>query len=101
MRCREVQGPFKARLGAGPRRRVLTRAPRCVLVRRFVGALLAYFSGGFLYNVLARRAAPGPRALPHAEALQVPPPPPPPRTKWTRRVPHPVLIGHTSSLTPY
>ena len=22
------------------------------------------------------------------------PPPPPPRTKWTRRVPHPVLIGH-------
>ena len=20
--------------------------------------------------------------------------PPPPRTKWTRRVPHPVLIGH-------
>ena len=23
------------------------------------------------------------------------PPPPPPRTKWTRRVPHPVLIGHT------
>ena len=25
-------------------------------------------------------------------------PPPPPRTKWTRRVPHPVLIGHTASL---
>ena len=23
-----------------------------------------------------------------------PPPLPPPRTKWTRRVPHPVLIGH-------
>ena len=21
-------------------------------------------------------------------------PPPPPRAKWTRRVPHPVLIGH-------
>ena len=30
-----------------------------------------------------------------------PPPPPPPRTKWTRRVPHPVLIGHAASLTPY
>ena len=29
-----------------------------------------------------------------------PPPPPPPRTKWTRRVPHPVLIGHAASLTP-
>ena len=24
-------------------------------------------------------------------------PPPPPRTKWTRRVPHPVLIGHVPS----
>jgi len=24
-----------------------------------------------------------------------------PRTKWTRRVPHPVLIGHAASLTPY
>jgi hypothetical protein len=28
------------------------------------------------------------------------PPPPPSRTKWTRRVPHPVLIGHAASLTP-
>ena len=28
-----------------------------------------------------------------------PPPPPPLRTKWTRRVPHPVLIGHAASLT--
>ena len=27
--------------------------------------------------------------------------PPSPRTKWTRRVPHPVLIGHAASLTPY
>ena len=26
---------------------------------------------------------------------------PPPRTQWTRRVPHPVLIGHAASLTPY
>ena len=25
-----------------------------------------------------------------------PPPPPPSRTKWTRRVPHPVLIGHAA-----
>jgi len=25
--------------------------------------------------------------------------PPPPRTKWTRRVPYPVLIGHAASLT--
>ena len=28
-----------------------------------------------------------------------PPPPPPPRTKWTRHVPHPVLIGHAASLS--
>jgi len=28
-------------------------------------------------------------------------PPPPPRTKWTRRVPRPVLIGHAASLNPY
>ena len=27
------------------------------------------------------------------------PPPPPPRTKWTRRVPHPVLTGHAASLS--
>ena len=27
-------------------------------------------------------------------------PPTPPRTKWTRCVPHPVLIGHAASLTP-
>ena len=30
----------------------------------------------------------------------LPPPPPPSRTKWTRRVPHPVLIGHASSHPP-
>jgi hypothetical protein len=29
-------------------------------------------------------------------ALPIPPPPPHPRTKWTRRVPHPVLIGHAA-----
>ena len=31
-------------------------------------------------------------------ALQAAPPPPPnpPRTKWTRRVPHPVLNGHAA-----
>ena len=29
------------------------------------------------------------------------PPPPPPRTNRTRRVPHPVLIGHDASLPPY
>ena len=37
----------------------------------------------------------------HTRASRIsalPPPPSPPRTKWTRRVPHPVLIGHTRAL---
>jgi hypothetical protein len=36
-----------------------------------------------------------------AYQVRPPPPLPPPRTKWTRRVPHPVLLGHAASLTPY
>jgi hypothetical protein len=43
----------------------------------------------------ARSAAPRPPPLPF------PPPTPTPRTNRTRRVPHPVLIGHAASLTPY
>ena len=34
--------------------------------------------------------------FPHA-GFAPPPPPPPPRTKWTRLVRHPVLIGHAAS----
>ena len=33
-----------------------------------------------------------------SDGVPSPPPPPPPRTKWTRRVPHPVLIGHAVCL---
>ena len=44
-----------------------------------------------------RGARPPPRGAPP----RPPPPPPPPRTKWTRRVPRPVLIGHAASLTLY
>ena len=36
-----------------------------------------------------------------ALAKQAPPPPLPSRTNRTRRVPHPVLIGHAASLSPY
>ena len=43
----------------------------------------------------------GSSALTVAEARAKVIPLPPPRTKWTRRVPHPVLIGHAASLTPY
>ena len=42
-----------------------------------------------------------PRSTPARSALCSAALPPPPRTKWTRRVPHPVLIGHAVSLTPY
>jgi len=34
----------------------------------------------------------------YAEVPRSAAPPPPPRTKWTRRVPHPVLIGHAGPL---
>ena len=53
----------------------------------------------------ARRRAPR-RCVPRRRgggggAPPPPPPPSPPRTNRTRRVPHPVLIGHAASLTPY
>jgi len=44
-------------------------------------------SSGTTEGVLSQQAA-AERALP---------PPPSPRTRWTRRVPHPVLIGHAAS----
>ena len=48
-----------------------------------------------LSRVLERGSASPP---PRESALSCAPPPPS-RTKWTRRVPHPVLIGHAASLT--
>ena len=45
-------------------------------------------------RVLRRRRARADPALQLAARASAPPSPPPPRTKWTRRVPHPVLIGH-------
>jgi len=53
---------------------------------------------------VAAPAAPAPRSCAQRprEEIRAGPgkgrPPPPPRTKWTRRVPHPVLIGHAESL---
>ena len=35
-----------------------------------------------------------------AALVCAPPLSPPHRTKWTRRIPHPVLIGHAASLSP-
>ena len=46
-------------------------------------------------------AAPNKGPGPQRATPPPPPPPRPPRTKWTRRVPHPVLIGHAASLGRY
>jgi hypothetical protein len=55
--------------------------------------------------VLGARADGRVRAPAAREGLQLSlvdnPRPPPSRTNRTRRVPHPVLIGHVASLTPY
>ena len=48
-------------------------------------------NGVFFSAAERRRADCQPRPL-----APPPPPPPHPRTKWTRRVPHPVLIGHAA-----
>jgi hypothetical protein len=52
-----------------------------------------------LGGALAAARVPGVPRAPGREGLT--PPPSPTRTKWTRRVPHPVLIGHAASLAPY
>ena len=44
-------------------------------------------------------AGAAPRASFDPQVSAPPPPPPPPRTNRTRRVLHPVLIGHAASLT--
>jgi len=56
-----------------------------------------------LAALAALPAAVDPSAPPlDGEGVRLGPPPPPPlRTNRTRRVPHPVLIGHAASLTPY
>jgi hypothetical protein len=46
-------------------------------------------------------SAPAPGALAATRGGAALAPPPLPRTNRTRRVPHPVLIGHAASLTPY
>ena len=51
-----------------------------------------------LAEVAAHAPFPG---VPNQVASRPPRRAPAPRTKWTRRVPHPVLIGHAASLAPY
>jgi hypothetical protein len=54
---------------------------------------LAHRASDFTSLSPRHRSAP-PRGLTASRGLT---PPPPPRTKWTRRVPHPVPIGHAAS----
>ena len=57
--------------------------------------------GGVATRGLSGRRAPAAGDNPVVLAVNKadPAPPPPPRTKWTRRVPHAVLIGHAASLS--
>jgi len=66
-----------------------------------VGILFQQVDGG---HILVEKIEPGCSAARSSviqvndECVRVDPSP---RTKWTRRVPHSVLIGHAASLTPY
>jgi hypothetical protein len=76
-----------------------------------VAALAERLAAAGLSPPLARRASSGSGASAGVSLSQAAdkvagrcPPPPPfpfPRTKWTRRVPRPVLIRHAASLAPY
>ena len=107
-----------ARSPRAPETRTLRAHSRVQLVRRDgrdVSTLYGREGGaaraeparqGWLANLWERRrrrrtgtscrssCAPSRTARPSSSRLA-----PPPRTKWTRRVPHPVLIGHVASLT--
>jgi len=87
--------PAPRRHGSRPRP---TRPKSAARQGRHVGTLRAQHSPKAAQHRPRRRRT-GQTALttsPFARAA-----PPPPRTKWTRRGPPPVLIGHAASLTPY
>jgi hypothetical protein len=68
-------------------------------------AVLLLATAGLARTARLRRVQAHPQvavvpAPPLSDAEAPPPPPTPSRTKWTRRVPHPVLIGHAASLRP-
>jgi hypothetical protein len=64
------------------------------------GTLSSVFAGTVTLETLGIWACARGAAARVSRSLQGAPPPPL-RTKWTCRVPHPVLIGHAASLTPY
>ena len=76
-------------------------------------ALAGAGAGGDFFAVRGQRPSLVPEGLEEGAAgdhgaganavgdARAPPPPPLSRTNRTRHVPHPVLIGHAASLTPY
>jgi hypothetical protein len=80
--CSQAHRRPRARL----RRRVAKRDPN-TNVRALAGEILVHQS----LNTARPTPPPPPRRAARGRG-------PPPRTKWTRRVPHPVLIGHAASL---
>ena len=68
----------------------------CVVPRRFEGACGSLGSWVLSLRVQFKGARMQQRRL---DLLRVPPPRPSPRTNRTRRVTHPVLIGHAASLS--
>jgi len=75
---------------------ITTQIAGGVLARRIGGT--AVLGGGMLLASLCTALTP---VVAWTFPLLVVRAPPPPRTNRTRRVPHPVLIGHAASLTPY
>ena len=89
-----VEGWFAPRRPA-PRAPLQRPARRERDARRGLRRQRARARAGLLRGQL-QSAAPGAERQERPPRRRAPPPPthPPPRTKWTRRVPHPVLIGH-------
>jgi hypothetical protein len=89
----------RARSGRGPRTKWTRRVPHPVLIGH--AASLSGITELAVDAAQASIARQQGRAQRATGRHRAPRPPPPPRTKRTRRVPHPVLIGHAASFIPY
>jgi hypothetical protein len=75
-----------------------TRPSTCCASSARAGAPSPTPSSACLTHASAPQGGPRGRG-PRGRAVRQGEKPPPPRTKWTRRVPHSVLIGHAASLS--
>ena len=74
---------------------------QCTPIRAFLPPLPPHPPPARPRRTAPSRSGASARRSPSPPSSPSEPPPPPPRTKWTRRVPHPVLIGHAASLGRY